>query len=63
MGTASIHFSPDGERLMTVTRQSTFQARRIEDLPQMLQRGCDWLEDYLSTHPEDRKRLKVCQLK
>jgi WD40 repeat protein len=63
MGTASIHFSPDGERLMTLTRQSTLQARRIEDLPQMLQRGCDWLEDYLSTHPEDRKRLKVCQLK
>lgn len=63
MGTASIHFSPDGERLMTVTRQSTLQTRRIEDLPQMLQRGCDWLEDYLSTHPEAQKRLEVCHPK
>jgi WD40 repeat protein len=63
IGVASIQFSPTGERLTTLSREGTLQTRRVEDLSKMLQRGCDWLEDYLSTHPEDRKRLKVCQLK
>jgi WD40 repeat protein len=60
---AIIHFSPDGKRLTTVNGTGTLKIRRVEDLSKMLQRGCDWLEDYLATHPEDRKRLKVCQLK
>jgi WD40 repeat protein len=62
-GPSSFHFSPDGKRLMIVNGLGTFKTWRVEKLPQMLQRGCDWLEDYLSTHPEARKRLKVCQPK
>jgi len=23
--------------------------------------GCDWLKDYLATHPEAREQLRVCQ--
>ncbi len=58
---ASIQFNPDGKRLIILSRLGTLQTRRIEDLPQMLQRGCDWLKDYLATHPEARSRLKLCQ--
>ncbi|HEY9727129.1 MAG TPA: hypothetical protein V6D50_11840, partial [Chroococcales cyanobacterium] len=63
IGVASIQFSPTGERLTTLSREGILQIWRVEDLSKMLQRGCDWLEDYLSTHPEYRERLKVCKLK
>ncbi len=33
---------------------------RTEELPQLLDRGCDWLSDYLASHPEAREKLKVC---
>jgi WD40 repeat protein len=62
-GIASIQFSPTGERLTTLSREGTLQTWRVEDLSKMLQRGCDWLEDYLSTHPEHRERFKMCKVK
>jgi len=31
------------------------------NLDELLAGGCDWLKDYLATHPEARERLPVCQ--
>ncbi|MEQ8466376.1 nSTAND1 domain-containing NTPase [Coleofasciculus sp. E1-EBD-02] len=31
------------------------------NLDELLARGCDWLQDYLATHPEARERLPVCR--
>ncbi|QXE22716.1 hypothetical protein B6N60_01402 [Richelia sinica FACHB-800] len=33
---------------------------RIEELDELLARGCNWLKDYLNTQPQARKRLRVC---
>ncbi|HEY9602912.1 MAG TPA: hypothetical protein V6C85_14960, partial [Allocoleopsis sp.] len=33
---------------------------RTEGLQELLDRGCDWLSDYLVSHPEAREKLKVC---
>ncbi len=34
---------------------------RTEGLHELLDRGCDWLQDYLVSHPEAKAKLKVCQ--
>ncbi|MEC4805761.1 MAG: hypothetical protein SAJ12_03615 [Jaaginema sp. PMC 1079.18] len=38
-----------------------YWTRRItsQNLDQLLERGCDWLEAYFTTHPEER--LEVCE--
>jgi WD40 repeat protein len=33
---------------------------RTEGLRELLDRSCNWLEDYLASHPEAREKLKVC---
>ena len=33
----------------------------MEELDDLLGRGCEWLNDYLVTHAEDLRKLKVCQ--
>lgn len=56
------NFSPDGKQIVTswVEREYLSSNRQeyavvrlfpIEDLDQLLVRGCDWLTDYLATHP------------
>lgn len=34
---------------------------RTNGLHELLDRGCYWLKDYLTSHPEARDKLKVCQ--
>jgi len=46
----SVKFSPDGERLAVAGADGTLQLRPVEGLDALLQRGCDWLQDYLNTH-------------
>ena len=56
----SMSFSPDGERLATTGEDGTVRLWRVEGLDELLSRGCDWLKDYLATHPEALKKLEVC---
>ncbi|NEP75869.1 MAG: hypothetical protein F6K25_30370 [Okeania sp. SIO2G4] len=57
----SIAFSPDGETIASGSADNTVKLwtdLRIEDLTK---RGCEWLNDYLITHPQELKKLKICQ--
>jgi WD40 repeat protein/O-acetyl-ADP-ribose deacetylase (regulator of RNase III) len=55
-----VSFSPDGQCLATVGTGG-LQIWRIEGLDELLLRSCDWLKDYLVTHPEALEKLEVCQ--
>ncbi len=62
----SLSFSPDGQRLASASNNSIVRiwqvkASGLERLEQLLERGCDWLKDYLVTHP-DEERLKKCKV-
>ena len=59
----SASFSPDGKRIVTASSGKTARVWRVGGLDDLLTRGCDWLKDYLATHPEEREKLKVCQKK
>jgi WD40 repeat protein len=48
----SVSFSPNGKYLATAGRDGMVRLWRIEDLDELLSRGCEWLEDYLATHPD-----------
>lgn len=57
----SVSFSADGEHLATAGSDSTVRIWRVEELDELLNRGCEWLKDYLTTHREVRDKLKVCK--
>ena len=57
----SMSFSPDGQCLASTGEDGTIQLWRVEGLDELLSRGCDWLKDYLATHPEELEKLEVCQ--
>ncbi len=55
----SASFNPDGT-LATVQENGMIQFWKVETLPELLQRGCDWLSPYLDQHPDTFKALEVC---
>ncbi|MCT7992933.1 WD40 repeat domain-containing protein, partial [Laspinema olomoucense] len=54
-------FSPDGESIVTASQDKTARMWRVGSLDQLLEWGCDWLADYLVTHPRELEKLKTCQ--
>ncbi|WP_293068235.1 MULTISPECIES: hypothetical protein [unclassified Moorena] len=57
----SVSFSPDGKTLATASSDNTVRVWAVEDLGEMLARGCKLLEDYFVDHPEDLENLEKCQ--
>jgi len=53
-------FSPDGQRLATVGADGKVQLEKVEQLDELLVRGCNWLKEYLDTHPG---QANICQTK
>jgi WD40 repeat protein len=56
----SVNFSKDGQQIITAGEDGTVQIRHlseIKDLDGLLKQGCDWLKDYLVSHPD---ALQVC---
>jgi WD40 repeat protein len=56
-------FSQDGKQIVAVFQDGTIRVWQVGGLDELLVRGCDWLKDYLTTHPDAQERLKVCQQK
>ncbi|NET29101.1 PDZ domain-containing protein [Okeania sp. SIO1I7] len=54
-----IVFSPDGKYI--ATGQSKVFIWQNKNLNELLATGCDWLQEYLTTRPEEKEKLKVCQ--
>ncbi|MFW9265562.1 WD40 repeat domain-containing protein, partial [Nostoc sp. CALU 546] len=59
-GVLSVSFSPDGKTIATASVDNTARLWPVENLDQLLVRGCNWLHDYLQNNPnlgESDKRL------
>ncbi|WP_199249993.1 tetratricopeptide repeat protein [[Phormidium] sp. ETS-05] len=57
----SASFSPDGKRIVTASDDNTARVWPLGNLDELLAWGCDWLQDYLVTHPKELEKLKICQ--
>ncbi|NEQ71887.1 MAG: WD40 repeat domain-containing protein [Okeania sp. SIO2C9] len=55
----NIVFSPDGKYI--ATGQSKVFIWQNKNLNELLATGCDWLQEYLTTRPQEKEKLKVCQ--
>jgi WD40 repeat protein len=60
--------SPDSkqvnQQVITVSRDGTVRIWQVEEelvrLERLLKQGCQWLDDYLISRPQERERLTVC---
>jgi WD40 repeat protein len=57
----SASFSPDGKRIVTASWDNTAKVWQVQDLDELLNRGCLWLSDYFIAHPETLEELEVCK--
>jgi WD40 repeat protein/O-acetyl-ADP-ribose deacetylase (regulator of RNase III)/CheY-like chemotaxis protein len=57
----NVSFCDSGKLIATACDEGTVQLWRVEELDELLARGCDWLKDYFATHAEALEKLEVCQ--
>ncbi|MEW6498112.1 MAG: hypothetical protein AB1589_37270 [Cyanobacteriota bacterium] len=54
-------FSRDGKQIVAIGDKGMVQLWRVEDLDELLKRGCRWLHGYLQTNPNvDNSDCKLC---
>ncbi len=51
-------FSPNGNKILFVDSQKQLQIRPIENLDQLLARGCGWLQQYYFSNPTVRQKKR-----
>ena len=56
----SVSFSPDGKFLATASDDNLARLWRMESLDELLTRGCSWLQEYLTTNPDENRDRKIC---
>lgn len=57
----SLSFCESGKRIAIAGDDGTVQLWRVENLDELLARGCDWLKNYLKVHPEEAAKLEEIQ--
>ncbi len=57
----SLNFSKDKKHLVTAGDDGTAIVWNIKGLDELINDGCNWLKDYLSTHLQKKQELQVCQ--
>lgn len=60
-----VSFTPDG-KIVTSGSDGTVRVWQLgerSNLEQLLSRGCSWLQDYFTTHPEVLKKATICRNK
>ncbi|MEY2833181.1 MAG: hypothetical protein RLZZ574_2440 [Cyanobacteriota bacterium] len=56
----SVSFSPDGQVLAVAENDGTVKLFEI-DLNRLTKLGCNWIQDYLTAHPDKQQELTICQ--
>ncbi len=60
----SLQFSPDNQTILTISRDGKVKMWPVEAeytrLTSLLTQGCQWLEDYLVTRPQEQEKLSSC---
>lgn len=58
----SVSFSTDGKTLASSGSDGTVKLWNLGlELNDWMEKGCTWLEDYSSTHPEDEETHEICK--
>lgn len=60
-----IDFTSNRQQLITISQNGKIQTWQVENelsrLNSLLNQGCQWLDDYLNSHPQEREKLTVCK--
>jgi len=58
----NIQFSPDGQMITATSDDGTVILWNL-NLDSLVEIGCNWIQDYLYTHPDMQRELTICQNK
>ncbi|MEM8779148.1 MAG: AAA-like domain-containing protein, partial [Cyanobacteria bacterium P01_G01_bin.49] len=63
----NLQFSPDNKQILTVARDGKVKVLPVQEeftrLVSLFDQGCEWLQDYLVTRPQEQEKLDSCPKK